>query len=64
MACLYGSKSFLENVWTKERKNPVWLAHYTTSSYAGEYFMWQHSCTGRIDGINGDVDLDVYYPNR
>ena len=34
------------------------------SNYEGEYFMWQHSCTGRIDGINGDVDLDVLYLDR
>ena len=61
-ACLYGSKSFLENVWTKERKNPSWLAHYTSAtSYTGAYFMWQHGCTGRIDGISGDVDLDILY---
>ena len=64
-ACLYGSKNFQENVWTCPKKLPVWLAHYTKStSYAGDYFMWQHSCTGRIDGIDGDVDLDVYYHGR
>ena len=64
-ACLYGSKNYLENVWTNETNQHIWLAHYTSStSYAGEHFMWQHSCTGRIDGVNGDVDLDVLYNKK
>lgn len=25
--------------------------------------MWQYSSTGRIDGINGDVDLDKAFEN-
>ena len=24
-----------------------------------EYIIWQNSCTGNIDGINGTVDLDI-----
>ena len=64
-SCLYGSKNALLNIWTKPRKNPVWLAQYYTScTYEGEYFMWQHSSSGRIDGIGGDVDLDIYYLNK
>ena len=64
-ACLYGSKNYLENVWTNETNQYIWLAHYTANtSYAGEYFMWQHSCTGLIDGIGGNVDLDVLYTNK
>ena len=60
-ACLYSSKFFLENVWNSAG-TPVWLAHYTkATSYPGSYFMWQHSCTGKIDGIAGAVDLDVLY---
>lgn len=64
-ACMYGSKNRLETLWTLDPEKAVWLAHYTTAtSYTGKYFMWQHSCTGRIDGINGDVDLDVLYPSN
>ena len=64
-ACLYGSKNAQINYWTRQKKSPVWLAHYTTATtYEGDYFMWQHANTGRIDGISGDVDLDVYYPER
>ncbi|MBP5660993.1 MAG: DUF5011 domain-containing protein [Lachnospiraceae bacterium] len=64
-ACLYGSKNAQNTIWTGPKKYPVWLAHYTSATnYEGQYFMWQHSSTGRIDGISGDVDLDVYYPNK
>ena len=26
--------------------------------------MWQHGCTGRIDGIDGDVDLNILYKDK
>ena len=64
-ATLYGSKNAQENTWTRPKKGPVWLAHYNyATSYAGSYFMWQQSNTGRIDGIKGDVDLDILFPAR
>ncbi|MBR5421848.1 MAG: hypothetical protein IK115_11945 [Lachnospiraceae bacterium] len=60
--CLYNSKYYLDTVWTSASKHPVWLAYYVSSlSDHSRYFMWQHGCTGRIDGVNGDVDLDVLY---
>ena len=65
MACLYASAGSHNRYWTHEKKNPVWMAHYATeTNYPGNYFMWQHSSAGRIDGINGDVDLDVFYPDK
>jgi GH25 family lysozyme M1 (1,4-beta-N-acetylmuramidase)/uncharacterized protein YjdB len=40
----------------------IWLAHYTKATdYKGKYEMWQSSCTGRINGINGNVDIDTSY---
>lgn len=59
---LYSSKFYLENIWENKNNNLVWLAHYTDkTSYAKDYMMWQLSNTGRIDGINGDVDIDILY---
>ena len=59
---LYSSKFYLENIWENKHDYPVWLAHYTDkTSYKGKYVMWQLSNTGRIDGINGDVDIDILY---
>ncbi len=62
---LYSSKFYLENIWENKYDYPVWLAHYTDkTSYTGKYIMWQLSNTGRIDGINGDVDIDILYNNN
>lgn len=56
---LYGSKFYLENFWDDEDFEHIWLAHYASeTSYEG-YMMWQFSNVGRIDGIYGDVDLNV-----
>ena len=60
---LYSSKYYLENVWFKT-KYPVWLAHYTEkTNYQGEYSYWQLCSNGRVDGIFGDVDINVMYIN-
>lgn len=64
-AMLYSSKNYLEKVWTNVHKHPVWLANYVSQTeYAGDYVMWQFSSCGRIDGIAGDVDLDLLYTDR
>ena len=57
---LYGSKSYLESVWD----NPVevWVAHYTEqTNYMGKINVWQLCDDGKVDGINGYVDLDIRY---
>ena len=59
---LYSSKNYLEKIWENKKDYPVWLAHYTSqTNYEGKYIMWQMCNTGRIDGINGDVDIDILY---
>ena len=61
-AMLYGSKYYLENMWMDKGDYPVWLAHYTQkTNYSSDYIMWQFSQIGAIDGINADVDLNVFY---
>lgn len=61
---LYSSKFYLENIWSNKNNYPVWLAHYTDeTNYKGDYFIWQLCNDGRIDGINGDVDINVMYLN-
>ena len=59
---LYSSKFYLEKIWTNKLNFPIWLAHYTSkTSYTGQYKIWQLCNNGRIDGINGDVDIDILY---
>ena len=42
---------------------PFWLAHYTpdqsATSFRYHFAMWQYTSTGTVDGIAGDVDLDL-----
>ena len=43
---------------------PFWLALYQDRmTYPWRVEMWQWTCTGRVPGINGDVDINVYMPN-
>lgn len=42
---------------------PMWLALYSEKmSYPYWLDFWQYSCTGRVDGIDTDVDLNIYLP--
>ena len=60
---LYSSKTYLENMWL-EKDYDVWLAHYTNKTdYKGDYIFWQMCNTGKVDGINGNVDIDIMYIN-
>ena len=63
-AALYNSAYYLGVLWSDAVKgNGVWLAHYTDQTdYDGRYFLWQQGF-GRIDGIDGEVDVDVLYPD-
>lgn len=57
---LYGSKSYMETIW--DSPSAVWVAHYTAhTNYAGNYKVWQLCDDGKVDGINGYVDLDIRY---
>ena len=41
---------------------PYWIAHYYVEKvdYQGEWKFWQHTDAGRLPGINGDVDFNIY----
>ncbi len=42
---------------------PFWLALYQDRmTYPWKVEMWQYTCTGRVPGIYGDVDINVYMP--
>jgi rhodanese-related sulfurtransferase len=58
---LYSSKNYLEKAWFNIGYD-IWLAHYTTkTSYTGPYKYWQMCSNGKIDGIAGNVDINIYY---
>ena len=40
----------------------IWLAQYASEpTYGGKYDMWQYKDTGKVDGIKGNVDLNMSY---
>lgn len=64
-AMLYSSKNFLCNFWYEYSDYPIWLAHYIDeTTYEGEYAIWQSTCFGKIDGIEGDVDFNILYDDK
>ncbi|MBP3379469.1 MAG: DUF5011 domain-containing protein [Ruminococcus sp.] len=57
---LYSSKNFLNNFWENRNNRTVWLAHYVDETdYEGTFAIWQASAYGRMEGISGDVDLNI-----
>ena len=43
---------------------PFWLALYQDRmTYPFRVEMWQYTCTGRVPGIEGDVDINVFMPD-
>ena len=62
---LYSSTNYMDRIWLDEYVKNVWIASYVTkTNYMGKYFMWQYTNKGKIDGINGDVDLNILYVNK
>lgn len=44
------------------KRYACWVAQWgNTCSYMGDYGMWQYSATGRISGIDTDVDMNYCY---
>lgn len=41
---------------------PYWIAHYYVDSlvYKGKWAFWQHTDVGKVDGIKGDVDINLF----
>ena len=62
--CLYSYRCFIEEhiYQTTLKKYDLWLADFTDkTSFKGNYGMWQHSEKGKVNGISGNVDLNIAY---
>lgn len=60
----YGSPSFLNSSFDVAQLTnyDCWLANYTTkTTYTGDYLYWQYSSTGKVNGIDGNVDCNFLY---
>ncbi|MCI9141450.1 MAG: hypothetical protein HFH87_02370 [Lachnospiraceae bacterium] len=63
-AGVYGSRNWYNNNLHAEQLEQycIWLAEYRSIPlYQGYYQMWQYTSRGSIDGIEGNVDMNVSY---
>jgi lysozyme len=68
---LYMSESFAQNrVDSRVATNMLWVAKYGTNngkignspsvSNWSQYDFWQYTSKGKVDGVDGDVDIDLF----
>ena len=59
---MYGSKDWFDNkidVSLLDADTMYWVAQYNDEcTYTGLWTIWQYTSTGRMDGVDGNVDLD------
>ncbi len=65
IAMAYANKDWFENkIYSGNLflSCKIWLAQYrnTEYTYGGRVNMWQYTSKGRVDGINGDVDISAW----
>lgn len=61
---IYGNPQWLKKHVKLEylTKYDTWLAHYADGTdYPYRFRMWQYSQSGKVDGIKGHVDLNMYF---
>lgn len=61
---LYSNTYWFTNVLTDPRLNNYgkWVAQYNdTCTYKGNYVMWQYTSSGSVNGISGNVDMNVKF---
>lgn len=60
---IYGNQQDLLRIKDDLRNDlPVWLAEYDVEAPTAplDFVIWQYSCTGRVPGIEGAVDLNIW----
>jgi lysozyme len=64
VAIIYTSAKFYQHFLADDfSMYPIWIAHYTDNEspdVAGDWHFWQHSESGRVNGISGKVDFNVF----
>lgn len=64
-AGVYGSRNWYNNRLYTDRLDSrycIWLAEYrSVPLYQGYYQFWQYTSKGKIDGISGNVDMNISY---
>ncbi len=66
---IYASPKFYTSYLISEklRSYPLWLAYYNTSppsNFMNNWIFWQYSKTGKVAGVNQNIDLNVFYGSK
>lgn len=64
-AGIYANKYWLTSILNAEelqKRYTIWVAQYNKeNTYKGRYDMWQYTSSGKVNGINGNVDMNILY---
>lgn len=65
----YNSANLFDTLFNTEylQEFDTWVAHYDVSypSYEYEFLIWQYSCNGEVDGIDGSgTDMDIMFVKK
>lgn len=64
---VYSYAYFLNTKLSAEnlKRYDIWVAHYGVDepSFDGKYGMWQYTSSGNVNGIDGNVDMNIAYKN-
>lgn len=64
-AGIYSNKNWAINLidgFSLGKRYTYWIAQYNTKcTYLGNYDIWQYSSSGKVNGINGKVDMNYMY---
>ena len=61
---VYASLNWLENKIERIIRDnyDIWVAqYYSKCEYEGKYIMWQHTSSGKVNGISTNVDMNILY---
>ena len=67
-AMVYNSTNLFEKLFVPEylQEFGIWIAQYDVSypTYPYTFSIWQYSSTGKVDGIEGNVDMDIRFVKK
>lgn len=61
---IYANLNWLENKIERIIRDnyDIWVAqYYSKCEYEGKYIMWQHTSSGKVNGISTNVDMNILY---
>lgn len=62
---LYSNRAGYEKyLYDEFRDMPLWVCQFTDNSTSGDWLYWQYNHRGQVEGVHGEVDLDVFAGSR